>query len=325
VQVESRAARSLAAEVSGSWYRSGTLPTEAITALRKRAAASRAAQVPGVSAATWSASAASRAATPAGMRGGLGGGWAWCPPPPQPARSAALDAVSKAQRQRIRQPPLADLVLGQRDLVLDTAVHGSAGVEVDQQPRGARVAVARLADRARVEQPAARAERGLGAVGREPAVQDVVRQRDRERYVAVSDEHDPRLRQLERRGGCLGRQHVLPDRVARTGVEELDAVAPAQRLLRLQELPRALGQHAARPARGLDRVAGELRQVDRPEHAEIVVPGEADRRTPLDRRAAGIRARPVADEVAEAPELVRLLPLDLREDGLEGVPVSVDV
>src|SRR6476646_6921921 len=88
--------------------------------------------------ATRSASAASRVATPAGIRGGLGGGWAWCPLPPQPASSAALDAVSKPLRQRIREPPLADLVLGRRDLVLDAAVPGPARGRAAATPRAGR-------------------------------------------------------------------------------------------------------------------------------------------------------------------------------------------
>ena len=42
--------------------------------MRNRAAASRASQLPGVSAATWSASPARREATQAEIRGGFGGG-----------------------------------------------------------------------------------------------------------------------------------------------------------------------------------------------------------------------------------------------------------
>src|SRR4029079_9119168 len=114
-------------------------------------------------------------------------------------------------------------------------------------------------------------------------------------------------------------------RVARAGVKELDAFALALRPQRLEERPRALRQHASSPARGRDRVAGELFEVDLAEHAEIVVPREADRGTPLDRCAARVRPRPVADEVAEAPELVRLFPLHVLETGLERVPVTVDV
>src|SRR5262245_51423162 len=125
---------------------------EPITSARKRCAASRAAQVPGASAATRSASAASRDATADGIRGGFGGGVAWCEPP-QPASRATLDAVSKPLRQRIRQASLADLVLGELDLVLDAAMVSAPGGEVEQEPGGPRVAVARLADRARVEQP----------------------------------------------------------------------------------------------------------------------------------------------------------------------------
>ena len=162
-------------------------------------------------------------------------------------------------------------------------------------------------------------------LGGEAAVQDVVFQRDRQRNVAVADEHERRLGQLERDAGHVCREHVLPDRVARARVEELDPVPRALRPQRLQERARAFREHGARPARRHDRVAGELLQVDLAEHPEIVVPRQADRRTPLDRRAARIRPRPVTDEVAQAPELVRLLQLQVLEHGLERVPVTVDV
>ena len=73
-------------------------------------------------------------------------------------------------------------------------------LEVDQQVRGARVAVARLADRARVEQPAPLVELDLAAALREPARERVaVREPERDRDVAVADEHELGGRQLERR------------------------------------------------------------------------------------------------------------------------------
>src|SRR6476620_11462083 len=163
-------------------------PIAAITSFRKRAAASRASQLPGASAATWSASSASFAATSAGMRGGGGGGAALCAPP-QLASSRTLEAVSKAFRQPIGQPPLADLVLRAGDVILDPAERRRAGSEVEQQPGRARIAVAGLADRAGVEQPPAGPERRLRPARSEAAVQDILLQRDRQRHVAVADEH----------------------------------------------------------------------------------------------------------------------------------------
>src|SRR4029079_381634 len=235
-QVASLSASVFAAEVKGSWKRAGIRPIEAITSVRKRAAASRASQLPGVRAATRSASAASFAATPAGMRGSGGGGSAFFPSP-QPASSSALETVSKAVRQPIGQPPLANLFLGAGDVVLDPAERCSAGLTVEQQPGRARVTVGRLADRAGVEQPPPGPERRLGAGRGETAVQDVVLERDRERHVAVTDEQERRSGQLERHPCGLRREHVLPHRVTRAPVEQLDPVALALWPQRLQERP----------------------------------------------------------------------------------------
>src|SRR5204863_4971969 len=117
---------------------------------------------------TASASAASCCATAGGMRAGFGGGAA--SRLPQPTRSAALDATSQAFRQRIRQPPFADLFLRPLDRVGHSPKRSPARVEVEQQPRRPRVAVARLADRAGVEEKArVRGELGLGSVGCEAA------------------------------------------------------------------------------------------------------------------------------------------------------------
>src|SRR6266487_3122194 len=118
-------------------------PIEAITSVWSFTAASRAPQ-PGVEA-TASASAASCCATSPGIFGG-GFGVARCPEePPQPTtRSAKLDTATKALRQRIRQPPFANLVLGSLDRVGDAPKPGTPGPEVEQQPGRAWIAVPRL-------------------------------------------------------------------------------------------------------------------------------------------------------------------------------------
>jgi hypothetical protein len=50
-----------------------------------------------------------------------------------------------------------------------------------------------------------------------------------------------------------------------------------------------------------------------------VVPDEADPGPPADELDHLVRSRPVADEVAQAPELVGGIAVDRLEDGLERV------
>ena len=160
--------------------------------------------------------------------------------------------------------------------------------------------------------------------GRRPAHRPS--RQDRERDVAVADEHERPLGQLEGGARDVGREHVLPDRVARARVEELDAVALAARLERLEERARARRastprvQRAAAPRRRRTP-RGRARRARRGRGCPTRQIGCA----PLHRRAARIRPRPVADEVAEAPERVRLLALDRLQHRLERLPVSVDV
>src|SRR5207237_6155301 len=84
-------------------------------------------------------------------------------------------------------------------------------------------------------------------------------------------------------------------------------------------------EHVACPEGACDRVRGELLEVDLAEDAEVVVAGEAEGRALPHRRDARIRPGPVADEVAQAPQLVRRLAVDGLENRLERVPVSVNV
>ena len=67
------------------------------------------------------------------------------------------------------------------------------------------------------------------------------------------------------------------------------------------------------------RVGRELVEVEPPEDAEVVVADEADRGTLANDGDHLVRARPVADEVAQAPQLVRRVGVDRLEDGLERV------
>ena len=121
-------------------------------------------------------------------------------------------------------------------------------------------------------------------------------------------------------------EDVLPDRVARRAVVERDAVGRALRLEAVEKLLRTAGSSTSRVQRRGDAgVAVELVEVDRPAHGEVVVAREADVGPLRDGGAALVRPRPVADEVAEAPELVRRLLVDRREDRLQRVQVRVDV
>src|ERR1051325_5253435 len=135
--------------------------------------------------ATTSASAASCCARSAGIRGGgfvVRAGVEL----PQPASSSALNPASQALRQRIRQPPFANLLLGSLDRVGDAPKRGTAGAVVEQEPGRAGIAVARLSDRAGVQdKPCPRTQLRLRALGSQPARQHAVRLRERERHIAV--------------------------------------------------------------------------------------------------------------------------------------------
>ena len=56
-----------------------------------------------------------------------------------------------------------------------------------------------------------------------------------------------------------------------------------------------------------------------------MVPAEAQRGDPADPVDALVRARPVADDVAQAPQLVRLLADDVCEHRLERMEIGMDV
>ena len=100
---------------------------------------------------------------------------------------------------------------------------GKPPFEIEQQPGGTRVSVARLTHGAWIQEPAS-VQLDAEAVGRQPADDLFAVARERERDVAVSDEHEGSSSELERRAGGFLREHVLPDRVAGAGMEEVNAV-----------------------------------------------------------------------------------------------------
>jgi hypothetical protein len=88
--------------------------------------------------------------------------------------------VTEALRQRIGNP-LADLGLRQLDRVLDAPERCGTRLEVEQEPGRAWVTIARLADRAGIEQEAPTAQVDLGPLGCETAFESAVLKRDRQR------------------------------------------------------------------------------------------------------------------------------------------------
>ena len=163
------------------------------------------------------------------------------------------------------------------------------------------------------------------AAGREPAVDLVAVQRERERDVRVADEHERLGRRLEREQRHLLAEHVLPHRVAWAGVEQLGAVAPRERRERAEPGPLLVSEDAGRPPRGRRRVAAELGDVEQPERREVVVAAEGDRGALANEVAAFVRPRPVPDDVAEAPDLVDRLSVDVGEHRFQCVKIGVDV
>ena len=232
----------------------------------------------------------------------------------------------EASRQALREAALADLRLRALDRIGDTPKGCPACVEVKHEVRGARVGVARLPDRAGVQEPpVGPVELELRPLRREAAPDDGPGERELERKMAVPDERERLRRADERLGGHVLGHDVLPDGVPRARVEERDAGARPLGPEGLEEPARVLRELNPGPAGARGRVGGEEVEVKPAEHAEIVVPDEADVGALADDARALVRPRPVPYEVPEAPELVGALAVDRLEDGLEGVEVRVDV
>ena len=142
----------------------------------------------------------------------------------------------------------------------------------------------------------------------------------------VADERDAEVGRVEAQLGGQPGEHVLPDRVARGGVEEPVAVALALR---------AAGRAGSRGSPGRSCRAS----TSRPARRRARSPRARGPRRPRGRgcrRArsssartasfdAGVGLGAVADEVAEAPDLLRPRGLGSGDHRLEGVAVAVDV
>jgi len=123
--------------------------------------------------------------------------------------------------------------------------------------------------------------------------------------MAVTDQHEWCRREQERRHCRLVAQHIVPDRIARTRVEQLSLLGRRTRREPVEVRARVLIEHRLGPAGRGRRVGVEQRDVDAAQAGEIMVSDEADVRALPDDRAAFIRLRAVADEVAQAPDGVR--------------------
>src|SRR5207237_9889206 len=99
--------------------------------------------------------------------------------------------------QRSGRPSLADPGLRLRDRILDPPEGRPAPAEVEEEPRGARVAVAGLAHRAGVEQPPSPSQVELGSRGGEAAAELHPGEHDAEGDVRVTDEDERLSGQLE--------------------------------------------------------------------------------------------------------------------------------
>src|SRR5215213_5319436 len=249
--------------------------------------------------------------------------------PPQPARtrktSVVLKTESQALGERLRQSPFANLRLRSLDRVGDSHEGGTVLVEIENQVGGARVVVPRLADRARVEQPAAARKVGLVAAGGEPTVCAAILEDHRQRDVAVPDHDDGRRGDLEgfARHGLA--EDVVPDGVTGARVVQLGAVHPRRRLERLEVRAGVVRQDGLGPAGRGGCVGGELVERDRADHAEVVIADEAQIRAHGDELAACVRFGAVAHEVAETPDRVEPLVLEGLEHGLQSRGITVDV
>ena len=146
-----------------------------------------------------------------------------------------------------------------------------------------------------------------------------------ERDVAVPDEDELLRRRRQAGVGDARGEDVLPHRVARARVEEPDALALAPGLQRLEERTRLRLEVLGRPGVADGRVGREDLEVEAAEGGEVVVSYQAHVRPLRHEGAAAVRARAVADEVAQAPELVGRVPVDRLEHRLEGMEVPVDV
>jgi hypothetical protein len=125
----------------------------------------------------------------------------------------------------------ADLLLRSLERIRNTTEVCPARIEIKREVRGPRVTVARLADRARVEQPSFGAtEVEVGRVRSEPARERPIVDRERERNVTMADENDRLIRGEDRCSRGLRGQDVFPHGITGARVVEAHAARVCHRL-----------------------------------------------------------------------------------------------
>src|SRR5436190_10161642 len=131
----------------------------------------------------------------------------------QDARAAWASPASlpdgEAGGEQRRQAGLDHLCLRPLDRIEDAPERRGRFAQVGKEPGGTWIAVARLPDGPRIDEPATR-ELDAGTTVLDPARHIVAIDRQRECNMAVPDEDQRRTRQLERRAGGLLAEHVLP-------------------------------------------------------------------------------------------------------------------
>src|SRR5206468_8638644 len=111
--------------------------------------------------------------------------------------SGLLLSPREPRRQTLGEPGFPNLALAAGDVVLDAVELGHALLEVEHQVGGTRVAVAGLAHRPGVQEPAAVREADAGPVRRQAPDELVLDEPERKRNVAVPDQNSRGLRCLE--------------------------------------------------------------------------------------------------------------------------------
>jgi STE24 endopeptidase len=143
--------------------------------------------------------------------------------------------------------------------------------------------------------------------------------------VAVPDEEDASLRGRKRGERGKRSEDVLPDRVPGACVVQRHVVLHRLRLEGLEEPAWLVLQNGRSPAGTCGRVHSEVVEVEPTEDAEVVVSYQADIGAFRDERAAAIRTRSVAHQIAEAPDGVGRVVGDRIQDSIQRMQISVNV
>ena len=143
--------------------------------------------------------------------------------------------------------------------------------------------------------------------------------------MGVAHGADAGVREVEALVRLPAGEDVLPNRIAWRAVVETHLAVGVGGVERAQERERLGGDRLLRPASGGGGARGEVPERDVARDDEVVVAGEADVAALTRQGHAVVRLGAVANEVAEAPDLLDVGVLDRPEDRFEGRPVAVHV